>query len=156
MDFTKLIFRKATKSDLTRIVEMLRSDFLGKDREYPDEFAFYEKAFVEIDSDKNNFLSVMEFEGEVIGTCHLTIMPSLTLSGSKRMAIDAVRVDEKYSGKGIGTYMMQKAIEFARKNEVKIVQLTTNKKRQRVHEFYKRLGFEASHEGMKLQLASHE
>ena len=33
-----------------------------------------------------------------------------------------------------------------------IIQLTTNKQRNRAKEFYETLGFQASHEGMKLYL----
>jgi hypothetical protein len=33
-----------------------------------------------------------------------------------------------------------------------MVQLTTDKSRKDAHRFYERLGFEASHEGMKLTL----
>ncbi len=152
MNFQNLIFRKATEADLSRIIEMLHNDILGKDREVSDNFSNYKKAFDEIMADKNNFLMVIELEKEVIGTCHLTIMPSLTLQGSKRMNIEAVRVDEKFSGQGIGSWMMQKAIEFAKNNEIKIVQLTTNKKRFDAHRFYERLGFEKTHEGMKLKI----
>ncbi len=152
MDFEKIIFRKAFEADLPRVIEMLQNDILGKDRELSNHFSNYKKAFDEIMADKNNFLMVIELEKEVIGTCHLTIMPSLTLQGSKRMNIEAVRVDEKFSGQGIGSWMMQKAIEFAKNNEVKIVQLTTNKKRLDAHRFYERLGFEKTHEGMKLKI----
>lgn len=152
MEFEKLIFRKATKVDLPRIIEMLRNDILGRDREIADDFSKYEKAFDEISADKNNFLAVVEFMGHVIGSCHLTLMPSLTLVGSKRMAIEAVRVNEEFSSQGIGSWMMQQAFDFAKKNNVRLIQLTTNKKRVRVHEFYKRLGFEATHEGMKMKI----
>jgi GNAT superfamily N-acetyltransferase len=152
MNFEKIIFRKAFETDLSRIIEMLHNDILGKDREVSDNFANYKKAFDEIMADKNNFLMIIELEKEVIGTCHLTIMPSLTLQGSKRMNIEAVRVDEKFSGQGIGSWMMKKAIEFAKNNEVKILQLTTNKKRLDAHRFYERLGFEKTHEGMKMKI----
>lgn len=151
-NLNQIIFRKSTISDLPKIVEMLRNDILGRDRESADDFFNYKKAFAEISADKNNFLAVVEFENQIIGTCHLTIMSSLTLMGSKRMNIEAVRIDEKFSGQGIGSWMIKKAIEFAKERGVKIIQLTTNKKRTRVHEFYKRLGFEASHEGMKMKI----
>jgi len=82
----------------------------------------------------------------------LTLIPTIVLQGSKPMNIEGIRVDEKFSGKGIGSRMIMKAIYFALKNEVKIIQLTTNKKRTRAHEFYKKLGLESSHEGMKLKI----
>ena len=152
MNVEKLIFRQAKESDLASIVAMLADDELGKARENPNDLQKYRQAFAEISADKNNFLAVIEFEAEVIGTCHLTIMPSLPLQGSKRMNIEAVRVSDKFSNRGIGSWMIQKAIEFAKKHEVKIIQLTSNKTRIRAHKFYEKLGFKKSHEGLKLKL----
>lgn len=152
MDFAKLIFRQVKEGDLAAIVVMLASDVLGSTRENPNDLQKYRIAFQEISADKNNFLAVVEFENRLIGTCHLTIMPSLPLQGSKRMNIESVRVVDEFSNCGIGSWMMQKAIEFAKKHEVKIVQLTSNKSRIRAHKFYEKLGFEKSHEGMKLKL----
>ena len=48
--------------------------------------------------------------------------------------------------------MMAWAIERARERGCALVQLTTDKRRVEAHRFYRRLGFEATHEGMKLQL----
>jgi len=149
MDFVQLIFRKAEEKDLAQILELLASDILGKSRENLQNFENYRQVFLEISADKNNFLAVVEFENLVIGTCHLTIMPSLALQASKRMNIEAVRVSEKFSNRGIGSWMMKKAIEFAKKHDAKIVQLTSNKQRKDAHRFYERLGFVASHEGFK-------
>jgi hypothetical protein len=44
------------------------------------------------------------------------------------------------------------AIEEARRRDSALVQLTTDKSRHDAHRFYERLGFAASHEGMKLDL----
>ena len=44
---------------------------------------------------------------------------------------------------------MQAALEFARAHDVTLVQLTTDKHRSRAKQFYERLGFKATHEGMK-------
>ena len=48
--------------------------------------------------------------------------------------------------------MMQAAIDRARADGCTLVQLTTDKRRGDAHRFYERLGFEASHVGMKLAL----
>jgi GNAT superfamily N-acetyltransferase len=48
--------------------------------------------------------------------------------------------------------MMAFAIEQARRRGALRVQLTSNVRRRRAHEFYERLGFRASHKGMKLYL----
>ena len=149
-----LTHRKATLNDLSSIIELLLEDDLGSAREsHSSELdARYTKAFHKIDNDPNQYLMVAEKGDEIIGTCHLTIMPSLTFIGSARMQIEAVRVAGKYRGQSIGSWMFDQAIIYAKENNVAIVQLTTNKKRPKAKHFYEKLGFEASHEGMKLYL----
>jgi GNAT superfamily N-acetyltransferase len=46
------------------------------------------------------------------------------------------------------------AIEEARRRGCALVQLTTDKIRAHAHRFHGRLGFVASHEGLKLQMAA--
>ena len=150
----QLNFRKAEKSDLEKIIELLISDKLGKTREKTDAESLkkYTTAFDKISTDENQFLAVLESEQKIIGTCHLTIMPSLTYVGSDRLAIEAVRIDDDYLNQGLGSWMIEQAIEFGKNRGIKIFQLTSNKKRQRAINFYKKLGFEETHEGMKLML----
>ena len=57
-----------------------------------------------------------------------------------------------HRGQGIGAQMMTRAIAMARAAGCGVVQLTSNRKRLDAHRFYKRLGFEASHEGFRLML----
>ena len=149
-----LIHRKARIGDLPRLVELLLEDELGASRESKSATVHenYIKAFHKIDSDPNQYLMVVENSDEVIGTCHLTIMPSLTFIGSTRMQIEAVRIAGKYRGQSIGSWMFDQAIIYAKDHDVSIIQLTTNKKRPKAKHFYEKLGFEASHEGMKLYL----
>ncbi len=149
-----LTHRKARIADLPSLIELLLEDELGSTRESKsltlDEK--YIKAFHKIDSDPNQYLMVVENGDEMIGTCHLTIMPSLTFIGSTRMQIESVRVAGKYRGQKIGSWMMTHAISYAKEHDVSIIQLTTNKKRPKAKHFYEKLGFEPSHEGMKLYL----
>ncbi|MBI1954699.1 MAG: GNAT family N-acetyltransferase [Proteobacteria bacterium] len=147
-----LTHRKAKIADLHQIIELLLEDELGGTRESNsaelDEN--YIKAFHKIDSDPNQYLMVVENGDELIATCHLTIIPSLTFIGATRMQIEAVRVADKYRGQKIGSWMLDQATLYAKENDVSIIQLTTNKKRAQAKHFYEKLGFEASHEGMKL------
>lgn len=48
--------------------------------------------------------------------------------------------------------MFDWAIQEARRRGCALVQLTTDKSRADAHRFYERLGFVASHEGLKLKL----
>lgn len=151
---TSLSFRKASFGDLEAIIRLLADDQLGQEREQLGanmELA-YKKAFDQIVTDPNQSLMVVEKEGKIVGTSHLTFIPSLTFQGGLRMNIEAVRVDSSLRGQGIGEWMLNKALELAKSKGCRIVQLTTNKKRTDALRFYEKLGFKDTHEGMKLYL----
>lgn len=148
----RLTARKATLNDLPAIINLLIEDELGQTREKIGDVIDqrYINAFERIYADSNQYLMVVEdTEKQIIATCHLTIMPSLTFIGSTRMQIEAVRVSSLYRGQKIGEWMMNTVFEWAKTNNASIIQLTTNKLRPRAKQFYERLGFEASHDGMK-------
>lgn len=149
-----LTHHKATFQDLRAIIDLLLEDELGKIRENAsqDLDQQYINAFHQIDTDPSQYLMVIKNKDEIVATSHLTLMPSLTFKGATRMQIEAVRVAQKYRGQKIGEWMIEKAIDYGKSKGASIIQLTTNKKRIRAKEFYEKLGFEASHEGMKLYL----
>jgi ribosomal protein S18 acetylase RimI-like enzyme len=149
-----LNIRKANQDDLVQIVQLLAHDPLGQQREsyqmpLPAE---YFTAFEEINADKNQYLIVVEDNHQIIGTFQLTIITYLTYRGGKRGQIEGVRIDEAYRRRGIGKIMIEWAINKARELNCHLVQLTMDKKRQETIEFYQKLGFIASHEGLKLHL----
>ncbi|MDP1975210.1 MAG: GNAT family N-acetyltransferase [Alphaproteobacteria bacterium] len=150
-DFTH---RKATIKDLRTIVSLLLEDEFGRHREVLTKNLdqCYIDAFHKIDADPNQYLMVVQSHLEIIGTCHLTIMPSLTFKGSTRMQIEAVRILQKYRRRGVGKWMMNAAIEYAQLKGALIVQLTTHKNRLEAKKFYESIGFESTHEGMKMYL----
>lgn len=146
--------RKARREDLSQIVKLLVNDPLGKQREdyresLPEQYYI---AFDEINKDNNNYLIVIEDADKIIGTSQLTIIPYLTYKGGKRGQIEGVRIDELYRGRGIGKLMIEWAIDKTRELGCHLVQLTMDKQRLETIDFYKKLGFIASHEGLKLHL----
>lgn len=151
LELDLLTFAKATKNDLPDIIEMLRDDILGKERE-DNNYSTYQDVFDEINDDKNNFIAIVKHDNCNIATCHLTIIPTLSISAKKRMNIESVRVKPDFSCQGVGRWMIEKSIEFAKERGVEIVQLTTNKSRDRAINFYKSLGFQNTHEGFKIEI----
>jgi len=150
----KLEYRRARIDDLSAIINLLVEDELGTKREKNSDKLDqrYIDAFALIDSDPNQYLMVVEENNQVIATCHLSLIPSLTFTAQTRMQIEAVRVSEKLRDHEIGKWMIAKAIAYAKSRGVSIIQLTTNIKRPRAKIFYERLGFESTHVGMKLYL----
>lgn len=150
-----MIVRLALRKDVPAIVQMIANDKLGKLREdYRDPLPQkYYDAFDRITSDPNQELIVVENEGgQVIGTLQLSFIQYLTYQGGIRAQIEAVRVHEDYRGKGIGQVLFEWAIQRAKDKGAHVVQLTTDKKRKKAFKFYEKLGFKASHEGLKLPI----
>ena len=149
-----LKFRQAEAADLPRIVAMLADDYLGRSRELLSEplDERYGRAFAAIDADPNQLLAVAELDNEVVGCLQLTFIPGLSRIGQWRGLVEAVRVDARLRGRGIGQQMMQWAIRECQNRNCSFVQLTTDKSRSDAHRFYERLGFQATHEGFKLAL----
>jgi GNAT superfamily N-acetyltransferase len=152
--------RRAGPGDVPAIVALLAADQLGaaRDAGAEDDLAPYRRAFAAIDADPAQLLVVAtEFgatqpAGPVVATMQLTFIPGLARRGALRGQVEAVRVHEAHRGRGLGEAMLSWAIEESRRRGCALVQLTTDKRRARAHTFYRRLGFVASHEGMKLHL----
>lgn len=149
-----LIVRAATRADVAVIVRMLADDPLGQTRERYEQPLpqTYLDAYARIEADPNNYLVVAETEGTIVGTLQLTLIPGLSFGGGTRAQIEAVRVDRRYRGQGIGQHLIEWAIEQAQAHACCMVQLTTNASRTAAQHFYERLGFVPSHIGMKLKL----
>ena len=148
-------FRKAQQKDVLEIVEMIADDKLGRLREdFQDPLPQkYYDAFHNIDADNNQELVVVENdENEIIGVFQLSFIQYLTYQGGIRAQIEGVRIRADQRGKGIGEQVFQWAIQRSKDRGAHLLQLTTDKKRPDALRFYEKLGFKASHEGMKLHI----
>jgi GNAT superfamily N-acetyltransferase len=151
-----IVLRRAGPGDLPAIVDLLAADQLGAARDGIHDDAdrrAYRRAFAGIDRDPAHVLVVAEAAGRVVATMQLSFLPGLARRGALRAQIEAVRVHQDYRGGGLGQAMFSWAIGEARRRGCALVQLTTDKSRTGAHRFYQRLGFTASHEGMKLILS---
>lgn len=147
-------FRDATAQDLDAIVAMLADDELGRQREraespLPDS---YFRAFDAIRRSDND-LVVACIDGVVVAVLQITYTPHLSYQGGWRATVEGVRTAASVRGRGIGGALMRHALERARARGCHVVQLTTDKRRADARRFYERLGFMATHEGMKLHLS---
>ena len=147
-----LEIRPAALDDLSAIVGMLADDPLGAQRESPDDLAPYVSALERLSSDPNQHLVVATRKGRVVGTLQLTVVPGLSRRGATRSIIEGVRIHADERGSGLGTRLIEWAIEESRRQNCQLVQLTSDNTRIDAHRFYERLGFTASHVGFKLAL----
>lgn len=147
-----MVFREAVRADLPAILALLVDDVLGKARDVAVVDDAYERAFADIAADPRNLLVVAEHNANVVACLQITYIPGLGRHGAERALVEAVRVRSDRRGQGLGAQLMAWVIERARQRGCALVQLTTDKSRLDAHRFYARLGFVASHEGMKLTL----
>lgn len=149
-----LTYRKAVEADLPYIVQLLTEDAVRVTDDRPDEpfHPRYVAAMRELDSDPNQMMMLAVLNGETVGTIQLTFIPGIAGLGTKRCLVEAVHISPAHRSKGLGTQMIQWAMEQARHRGCGMVQLTSNKKRLDAHRFYERLGFLKSHEGFKYYL----
>jgi ribosomal protein S18 acetylase RimI-like enzyme len=144
--------REARRDEVRRIVEMLIDDDLGKGREDLSDLTPYLKGFDAITADPLNTQYVWDEGGEAVGCLQLTLLPGIAQQGMWRAQIEGVRVASSQRGTGLGKKMIEAVVAIARERGCAQVQLTTNKVRADAQRFYEQLGFEKSHEGMKLKL----
>jgi len=144
--------RVATQEDLPEILKMLFQDQATPSDELGPNAPCYADALREMQASGTNVTYVAELDGRIVGTFMLTFIRHLLRQGSLVAQIEAVRVEAPLRGRGLGAEMMRWAIEEARRRGCSRVQLTTNNARKDAHRFYERLGFRATHLGMKLRL----
>ncbi|MFE5112516.1 GNAT family N-acetyltransferase [Streptomyces sp. NPDC056663] len=144
-----LEIRPAALTDIPAVVAMLADDPLGAQRESPDDLAPYRAAFQRLADDPNQHLVVAARNGVVVGTLQLTVIPGLSRRGSTRSIIEGVRIRADERGSGLGTRLIQWAVDESRRQDCQLVQLTSDATRTDAHRFYERLGFIASHVGFK-------
>jgi GNAT superfamily N-acetyltransferase len=152
---SSVVLRRAGAGDLPAIVDLIAADQLGATRDgvrTAGDLAAYQAAFEAIDRDPSHLLLVAQSGHDIVATMQLSFLPGLARRGALRAQIEAVRVHEAYRSRGLGAALFAWAINESRRRRCALVQLTTDKSRSGAHRFYERLGFVASHEGMKLPL----
>ncbi|WP_076259651.1 GNAT family N-acetyltransferase [Intrasporangium flavum] len=143
------VIRPARRADVPAIVGLLADDVLGAARETPEDLTPYEAAFDRVAADRGQHLVVAERDGRVVGTLQLTVQPGLSRQGATRTIVEGVRVASSERGSGLGTQLVEWAVEESRRLGCTLVQLTSDATRLDAHRFYERLGFEKSHVGFK-------
>lgn len=144
-------FRLATRSDLGRIVDLIADDAVAATRTGtfgPTHIAAYEA----IEASPNDELVVAVLDGAVVGVMQLTFIPGISRNGATRLHVEAVRVDARLRGQGLGRRLMEYAHARGRERGCVLAQLTSDRQRPDAHRFYTSLGYEPSHVGFKLPL----
>ena len=146
--------RRAKKEDIKPIIAMWATDknSIGLEKHEPELSPNYLEAFNAISKDSNQYLMVIEDNGQLVGSLHLSIIQYLFRHARKVALLEAVIVKEERRAQGIGEQLIQWAVTKSKERGAYLIELTSNKNRDQAHSFYKKLGFAQSHEGFKLKL----
>lgn len=150
----EVTFRTARAGELEAIVSLISDDDLGRQREASNAAVAreYHQAFDVLMSDDNHVMAVAELHGEIVGYMQITYIPGLSRKGAWRGQLESIRVAAHLRGKGVGRAFLQWAIEQCRSRGCRLVQLTSDRRRSEALRLYERLGFVASHNGLKLEI----
>ena len=149
-----VLVRTALREDVPAIVRLLADDALGARRERVENpvAPVYLEAFDDMARQSGNELLVALKDDEVIGCLQLTIIAGLSRAGVKRAQLEGVRVSAEHRGAKVGEQLVSEAIARARAAGCGLVQLTSDVSRVDARRFYERLGFKATHIGMKMSI----
>jgi GNAT superfamily N-acetyltransferase len=147
-----MIVREARRDDLGAVVALQREDVVREVHEDDVPVSAYRAAFDEITADAHQQLLVGEVDGQVVATAQVTWIRRLTYVGGEMGVVESVRVRSDLRGRGYGARLMRHVLDLARARGAVRVELTTNAQRDAARRFYERLGFVASHIGMKYYL----
>lgn len=144
--------RRARREDVADIRALLSDDRFGVVRE-TGELTDYEAAFDATARDPQQFLAVVRDETDaVVATMQLTVIPGLSRAGATRLQIEGLRVAAELRGGGLGAAMLAWAHDHGRARGAVLAQLTTDRERVEAQRFYERLGYTATHAGLKRPL----
>jgi GNAT superfamily N-acetyltransferase len=155
-DGSGLIFRVATRDDVNAVVSLIYDDDIAASRESvpgADVDSAYLAAFARIEANPDDLLVVGELDGAIVACAQVTLLHHLSRRGGTRAQVESVRVDATLRGHGVGGRLMGWIEDYARQRGAALIQLTTDKRRDDARRFYERLGFVASHQGMKRVLS---
>lgn len=147
-----IAFRDAQRADVPAVIALLADDDYGAKRE-TGALGDYLAAFDAMKAEGTNHLIVGEMNGRIVATYQLTFITGLSHRATRRAQVESVRVATDLRGQGIGRQMMDDAENRARKAGCRLMQLTTQKGRNRAQAFYDSLGFTPSHIGYKRDLS---
>lgn len=135
----KIQIRKVEKQDLDFVYKAiceLESEVL--------DFEVFEMIFNENISNQKNLYLIAENGNEGLGFVSFHTQNLLHHCGLVG-EIQEFFIHKKYRGQGVGRLLINEILDFAEKNDLKSIEVTTNKKRVENVAIYENLGFTLSH-----------
>jgi GNAT superfamily N-acetyltransferase len=143
------MIRPATEADLPLLLA-LYAELHTDDTPPPPDVA--RETWRQIAGQSGRTILVAEFDGAVAGTVDCTVIPNLTRNARPFMLIENVVVAASVWRKGVGSALMDAALDLARATGCYKIQLLTNMRRDGAHVFYETNGFQPIAQGYRLYL----
>jgi GNAT superfamily N-acetyltransferase len=151
-DASPIRIRRARKDDLPRLQQLYDQLHLKNYLSLRVPRARLAAAFDRLARERDHTILVAEVAGEVVGTCHVIVVPHLGHALKPFAIVENVVVDAEARSSGIGQHMIAAATDLARRRGCYKLALTSNIARPRAHKFYQRLGWTRTHFGYSLGL----
>lgn len=132
------MIRLATREDLAGLLALYR-ELRPHDPELS--VAQADNALHELLTNPDIFLIVVEENQQLIASCMLGLIPTLTNGARPFAMIEHVITNSHCRGKGIGTRMLRFAIDLAWQKNCYKVMLLSGMQRVEAHRVYEKLGF---------------
>ena len=135
--------RIATFSDISQISKLLNSLFVQEIEFVPNKEKQENGLKMIIENPTLGHILVIEKSNKIIATINLLYTISTAL-GAKVAILEDMIVSSKFQKKGIGSKLLQDAINFAKQQKCQRITLLTDKNNILAHTFYTKNGFKYS------------
>jgi GNAT superfamily N-acetyltransferase len=132
--------REASKSDLPQVLRLYSQPAFDSGEVLPLSEA--ERLFERISNYPDYKIYVAVHDEQIVGTFALLIMDNLGHMGARSAVIEDVAVAPEWQRRGVGTHMMNYALQVAGEKGCYKAVISSNLKREHAHAFYGSLGFE--------------
>ena len=137
-----VLLRSATETDAKHVASLLAE--LG----YPSKAADIRNRLRGFLHSQTTCFLLAQSASEVIGLVSAELVPCFP-NGSTICRVTALVVSPCHRGRRVGEQLLAGAADFAREHDCTGIVITSAEHRLDAHRFYERLGFEATHIGMK-------
>lgn len=103
---------------------------------------------------QNKTIFVAKIKDEIVGyiTFNIKEKNNPSMRYRKQLQVEAICVDEKNRGKGIGTTLLRKVKEFGKENNCTDIYLTVNKENENAIKVYEEFGFKVKSIAYSMQI----
>lgn len=149
IDTERVVFRPMSEDDLPVIADMVKELWdMGVDKLREDRFGkvggkswaeWVSEKIVNALADENTYAYVTTVDGELAAFCSYTCQEA---KGMGEIGYNGVKPE--YGGLGLGTYQMEKILDYMRKRDLEFVEVTTglNEGHLPARKMYEKVGFE--------------